>query len=74
MLKWGTELADLLMLPAYVEASDAGHHAYKQNGFEDIELSDRTIGRFHFRYFFMKRPHKVNKMMMDEKTRELLKE
>jgi hypothetical protein len=51
-VKWGTDLADRLLLPTWVESSPDGHHLYEMNGFRDVEkvyiqtenwLSDFTI-------------------------------
>jgi GNAT superfamily N-acetyltransferase len=51
-VKWGTDLADRLLVPTWVESSPNGHHLYEANGFRDVEkvylqtkswLSDFTI-------------------------------
>jgi hypothetical protein len=36
-VKWGTDLADRLLVPTWVEGSPDGHHLYASNGFKDIE-------------------------------------
>ena len=36
-MKWGTDLADRLLVPCWVEASIFGHHLYEKNGFRDVE-------------------------------------
>lgn len=33
MLKWGCEVADLLGLPGWIEASEEGNYLYKVHGF-----------------------------------------
>lgn len=46
MMRWGCELADLLFLPAWVEASPEGNFLYKKFGFCDfkqIEHEDSMI-------------------------------
>lgn len=37
MMRWGCELADLLFLPAWVEASPEGNFLYKKFGFCDFK-------------------------------------
>jgi hypothetical protein len=36
-VKWGTDLADRLLVPTWVEGSPDGHHLYESNGFKDVE-------------------------------------
>lgn len=36
MMRWGCELADLLFLPAWVEASPEGNFLYEKFGFCDF--------------------------------------
>ena len=35
MMRWGCELADLLFLPAWIEASPEGNFLYRKFGFAD---------------------------------------
>lgn len=37
MLKWGCDVADLLGLPGWIEASEEGNFLYKMFGFYDYE-------------------------------------
>lgn len=37
LLQWGCDLADLLQLPGYIEASRDGNFLYKTFGFEGVE-------------------------------------
>ncbi|KAI9781215.1 MAG: hypothetical protein M1835_004347 [Candelina submexicana] len=62
LVRWGCEEADKLGLPAYVEASAAGHRLYESCGFEDREkvvMGKDLIGEYGpFEYTFMQRPAK----------------
>ncbi|KAI9707746.1 MAG: hypothetical protein M1836_000708 [Candelina mexicana] len=62
LVQWGCEEADKLGLPAYVEASAAGHRLYESCGFEDREkvvMGKDLIGEYGpFQYTFMQRPAK----------------
>ncbi|THZ73060.1 hypothetical protein D6C85_04318 [Aureobasidium pullulans] len=40
MLQWGSDLADQLFLPSWVEASPAGNFLYRKFGYKDIEVND----------------------------------
>ena len=40
LLQWGIELADLLHIPAYIEASKEGNLLYKTFGFYDAFVLD----------------------------------
>ncbi|KAF2089230.1 hypothetical protein K490DRAFT_63367 [Saccharata proteae CBS 121410] len=42
LVKWGCELADHLMVPAWVEGTMAGHRLYEACGFRDVEEVDFT--------------------------------
>jgi len=44
LVKWGTDLADELGLPCYLESSPSGYNMYKKHGFESIEVLDLNIG------------------------------
>lgn len=45
MLTWGTDLADRLQLPGWIEASTEGNFLYKRHGFYDYEsLEDPVLG------------------------------
>lgn len=37
MLKWGCDVADLLGLPGWIEASEEGNFLYKTFGFYDFQ-------------------------------------
>ena len=37
MLKWGCDVADLLGIPGWIEASEEGNFLYKTFGFYDYE-------------------------------------
>lgn len=36
LVKWGTDRADELKLPCFLESSEAGQHLYAKNGFEPV--------------------------------------
>ncbi|KAK2609514.1 hypothetical protein N8I77_003011 [Diaporthe amygdali] len=36
MLQWGTDVADVLAVPGWVEASPEGNHLYRRHGFNDV--------------------------------------
>lgn len=46
LLKWGTQKADELGLPAYLESSPNAHDFYKKYGFEDVEIFELDLSRF----------------------------
>lgn len=46
LIKWGTQKADELRLPVYLEASPKGHGLYEKHGFKDIEVFDFDLSRF----------------------------
>ncbi|KAK0630233.1 hypothetical protein B0T17DRAFT_216403 [Bombardia bombarda] len=43
LLRWGTELADSLGLPSYLEASPYGYSLYKKFGYQEIDVLDLNI-------------------------------
>ncbi|KAK0730199.1 hypothetical protein B0H67DRAFT_475633 [Lasiosphaeris hirsuta] len=43
LLRWGTELADRLGLPSYLEASPYGYPAYKRHSYQDLVVIDFEI-------------------------------
>jgi hypothetical protein len=43
MLEWGCQLADLLFLPAWVEASPEGSLMYERHGFYTHELIEGDL-------------------------------
>lgn len=59
MVQWGAELADQLMLPAWVEASPFGHGLYARYGFEDVEHVRVVTKSIVGEYTQMRRPVKV---------------
>ena len=38
MLQWGCDLADLLFLPSWVEASPTGNLLYRKYGYRDVDV------------------------------------
>lgn len=46
LLGWGIELADKLVLEAYLEASPEGHHLYESAGFEDVGTLDMDMSKY----------------------------
>ncbi|THY28296.1 hypothetical protein D6D01_03925 [Aureobasidium pullulans] len=40
MLQWGSDLADQLFLPSWVEASPAGNFLYRKFGYKDVEVNE----------------------------------
>ena len=62
LVQHGTELADGMGLPCYLEGSPQGHRLYQSMGFEDLETLDMDASRFggegiHLHYV-MVRPEK----------------
>ncbi|PNS21190.1 hypothetical protein CAC42_3528 [Sphaceloma murrayae] len=49
MMKWGTQLADLLYLPMWIEASKAGALLYQKYGFEQHETRGEERGMLMYR-------------------------
>lgn len=43
LLKWGTDLADELGIPIYLESSPGGHELYLRYGFEDKEVHEMDM-------------------------------
>jgi GNAT superfamily N-acetyltransferase len=69
MVEWGCELADQMMLPAWVEASPYGHGLYAKYGYEDVEEVRIATKSFVGEYTHMRRPVRVKGF----KGRELVK-
>ncbi|KAK5701008.1 hypothetical protein LTR97_005527 [Elasticomyces elasticus] len=44
MLRWGCDVADLLFIPGYIEASIEGNFLYKTYGFVDHEVIESDLG------------------------------
>ena len=44
MMKWGCDVADLLGLPGWIEASEEGNFLYKTFGFYDYEKIESVSG------------------------------
>lgn len=38
LIKWGTDIADKLQLPAYLESSPKAHKLYQKHGFKDVDI------------------------------------
>jgi len=57
-VKWGTELADRLLVPCWVEGSPEGHHLYEENGFKDIEYVKQNFGKWVMEFTMMRRESK----------------
>jgi hypothetical protein len=62
MVQWGNDLADQLLLPAWVEASEYGHDLYASMGYDDIEFVNLKTKSWTSRYTHMRRPKKVQRM------------
>jgi len=58
-VKWGTDLADRLLVPCWVEASPFGHHLYKENGFRDVEKVQTRTKKWVSEYTVMRREPKT---------------
>ncbi|TLD24671.1 Acyl-CoA N-acyltransferase [Venturia nashicola] len=58
-VKWGTELADRLLVPCWVEGSAAGHHLYEENGFKDVQHVNEKFGNWSMEYTVMRRESKT---------------
>jgi hypothetical protein len=58
-VKWGTELADRLLVPCWVEGSPNGHHLYQENGFNDVQYVNEKIGDWLMEFTVMKREAKT---------------
>jgi len=59
-VKWGTDLADRLLLPAWVEGSPNGHHLYEENGFKDVEHVHDQTDKWLVEYTIMRREPKTH--------------
>jgi hypothetical protein len=59
-VKWGTDLADRLLVPTWVEGSPEGHHLYEENGFVDVEYVNDKVGKWVSEYTVMKREPKTS--------------
>ena len=71
-MKWGTALADQLMLPCWIEASPKGEGLYRKFGYENAGEDEygRGKGRVYLRtecflsqYLHMRRPIKVEQLV-----------
>lgn len=71
-MKWGTDLADQLMLPAWIEATVAGTGLYQQFGYEATGEDEFGKGKgkvylqtesFLSEYLHMRRPVKVQRLV-----------
>jgi GNAT superfamily N-acetyltransferase len=71
-MRWGTELADLLMLPCWIEASQKGEGLYRKFGYEGAGEDEYGRGRariylktenFLSEYMHMRRPTKVERLV-----------
>lgn len=58
-VKWGTDLADRLLVPCWVEASPFGHHLYEENGFRDVEQVCTRTKKWVGEYTMMRRAPKT---------------
>ncbi|TID16586.1 Acyl-CoA N-acyltransferase [Venturia nashicola] len=58
-VKWGTELADRLLVPCWVEGSPDGYHLYEENGFKDVQYVNEKFGDWLLEYTVMKRESKT---------------
>jgi GNAT superfamily N-acetyltransferase len=54
LLKWGCDLADHLMLPLWLEASEVAHSLYLKHGLVDIEQAKLEMGRWSVEYTLMR--------------------
>ena len=66
LVKWGTDLADKMRLPCYVESSPAGYPLFRSNDFQDIadiEIDLRKYrvgyGAYRYKHVVMTRPSDV---------------
>lgn len=71
-MKWGTDLADQLMLPCWIEASPKGEGLYRKFGYEGAGEDEHGRGRgriylktecFLSEYLHMRRPTKVERLV-----------
>jgi GNAT superfamily N-acetyltransferase len=46
LMKWGTEKADELGLPVYLESSPKGHRFYQRHGFKDLEVFTFDVSQY----------------------------
>ena len=46
LIRWGTQKADELGLPVYLESSAEGHVLYNRHGFKDIEIFEVDLKPF----------------------------
>lgn len=71
-MKWGTDLADHLMLPSWIEASPVGEELYRKFGYEETGEDEFGKGKgkvylqtesFLSEYLHMRRPLKVERLV-----------
>jgi GNAT superfamily N-acetyltransferase len=55
LTQWGTDLADRLFLPVYVEGSEFARGMYLKHGFEELEAVKTKVGRWELCYYMMRR-------------------
>ncbi len=65
MVKWGTELADQLSVPAWVEGSPAGWRLYDTHGFEELEKIVKKTRKWTVVYYMMRR--KARPLSLDDR-------
>ncbi|EON68626.1 hypothetical protein W97_07884 [Coniosporium apollinis CBS 100218] len=65
MVKWGTELADQLSVPAWVEGSPAGWRLYDTHGFEELEKIAKKTKKWTVVYYMMRR--KARPLSLDDR-------
>ena len=63
IMQWGNDVADALMLPCFIEASEYGEGLYRKMGYEDVQRYSWTNESFKDAGFLvMKRPAMVKGM------------
>ena len=68
MMQWGSDLADALMLPCWIEASLEGEGLYKKFGYVEREKVRKVTKNFVSEYSHMRRPAMVETMTLEGKT------
>ena len=46
LMEWGTQKADELGLPIYLESSPKGHRFYQRHGFKDVKVLDIDLSKY----------------------------
>lgn len=65
LLKWGTDQANELGIPIYLESSPGGHELYLRYGFKDMEVHEMDMTTYGLAEI-----HRVWPMMYNPRTKQ----